>query len=437
MNRWAAPGPGLRARGDRGPGTRTRVTGLPMPWPAALGDRAAPPGSAASPGRPIAGAGPGRIASATPARLEREPARDRDPGRAPRARRGVSASAFEHPVLGAWMGDPATLRALSWEAEAAALMRFWTALAEAQAEAGVIPWASAWSVAAALARPPPAPEALAPRMRADGVVVPGLVEALRDRLPEAVRVHLHHGATSQDALDTALVLRLGDVLSDHADRLGGIDACLDGLADRFGDRPLMAVTRMRDALPIAARDRIDVWRAGVAEARAACAAARDAAPVQLGGPVGTLSALGARGPAVRAGLARRLGLADPGRAWHTDRGPVTACGATLERTARALGKMGLDLGLMAQDPVGAVTLAGGASSSMPHKVNPVDAELLVALARHAAALLGALAGAGLHELERSGAAWAQEWIALPQLAACSGGALAAAERILAAVRKIG
>jgi 3-carboxy-cis,cis-muconate cycloisomerase len=348
----------------------------------------------------------------------------------------VSASAFDHPLLGAWMGDPATLAALSWESEVAALMRFWTALAEAQAEAGIIPLASTAAVVAALAAPPPAPAALAARTRADGVVVPGLVEALRSRLPEAAKAHLHHGATSQDAVDTALTLRLQGALADHGARLDALASDLDVLAARYGDRPLTAVTRLRDALPITTGDRIDVWRAGLNEAAHGCRAARDALPVQLGGPVGTLAVLAPHGPAVRAGLARRLGLTDPGRGWHTTRGPIVDGGRAFEVTARSLGKLGLDLGLMAMDPVSAVSLAGGASSSMPHKVNPVDAELLVALSRHAAVLLGALAGTGLHELERSGAGWTGEWLTLPPLVACAGGALAAAERLLASVRDL-
>ena len=348
----------------------------------------------------------------------------------------MSASAFDHPVLGAWMGDPPTLAALSWEAEAAALMRFWIALAQAQAEADVIPRASAEAIGAALAAPPPAPEMLAAGSRADGVVVPGLVEILRTRLPEAARAHLHHGATSQDAVDTALTLRLRDVLGEHAARLDALAGGLGALAARYGDRPLTAVTRLRDALPITVRDRIGVWREGVIDAARGCRAARNAMPVQLGGPVGTLGALGLHGPTVRAGLARRLGLADPGRSWHTARGPIVDAGRAFEAAARATGKLGLDAGLMAMDPVGAIRLAGGASSSMPHKVNPVDAELLVALARHAAALLGALASAGLHELERSGAGWTAEWLTLPPLVASAGGALAAAERLLASAREI-
>jgi 3-carboxy-cis,cis-muconate cycloisomerase len=349
----------------------------------------------------------------------------------------MTASAFDHPLLGAWMGDPPTLAHFSWEAEGMSLLRFWGGLARASAAAGVIPATAADAIAGLGPAALPAADALAPRMRDDGVVVPGLVERLRERLPEAARPHLHHGATSQDAVDTALMLRLAALILAHAVRLDAIAAALDAVSERYGPRPLMAVTRMRDALPVTVADRLAVWRAGVEGAAAGARAGAAALPVQLGGPVGTLAAFGDRGDAVRGGLARGLGLADPGRAWHVDRTPVVAAAAALERTARALGKIGLDAGLMAQDPVAAIRLSGGGSSSMPHKVNPVDAELLVALARHAAVLLGGIAGAGLHELERSGAAWAQEWIALPQLAAAAGGALAAAERLIAGIEDIG
>ncbi len=348
----------------------------------------------------------------------------------------MSASPFDHPVLGAWTADTATMRQLAWDADMAAMLRFWTALAEAGAAAGVIPAADAAIIGAALGGPPPDAATLRDRGRRDGMVVPGLVAALRARLPPGVRPHLHHGATSQDAVDTALMLRMARLLDDHAGRLDGLATRLDLLAGRWGARPLMAVTRMREALPITVAARLGVWRAAVRGAASRARDRRAALPVQFGGPVGTLEALGGAGPAVRAGLARRLDLRDPGRAWHTDRTPVVDLAVALDATSRALGKLGMDAALMAQDAVGAIVLAGGSSSSMPHKVNPVDAELVVALARHSAAMMGAMAGAGLHELERSGAGWTQEWLALPQIAACAGGAIAAAERLLDAVQDI-
>ena len=346
--------------------------------------------------------------------------------------------ASTHPVLSAWLGDPATASHLTWEAEAAALLRFWRALAEASAEAGALPEAQARALLDAL-RPGllPAPAELADRMRRDGVVVPGLVDVLRARLPEAARPALHNGATSQDALDTALCLRLRPLLVEHATRLGALDGMLAGLGDRFGDRPLMTVTRLRDALPSTVGARVAAWRAGLGPAAAGLRAAAGALPVQLGGPVGDLRGLGAAGPAVRAGLAARLGLVDSGHAWHVDRGRLMAAAAALETGARAAAKPALDLGLMAQDRIGAARLSGGASSAMAHKVNPVDAELAPAMARHTAHLLGAMAASCLHELERSGMAWTGEWLALPDIALAAGGALAAAERLSVAVEQLG
>ena len=350
----------------------------------------------------------------------------------------MSLTPFEHPVLAAWTGDVATQAAFSWEAEAAGLMAFWRALAGAAGDAGAMPAGEAEALADALRGIdlPPA-DALVDRVQTDGMVVPGLVAALRARLPEAVRARLHQGATSQDALDTGLMLRLRDLLRWQADRLDALDAAWAAKATPMENRPLMAVTRLRDALPITVGDRVASWRAGLGGAAAACRAAADAAPVSLAGPVGTLGGFGDAGPAVRAGLARRLALADPGRSWHVDRAPAMAAASGLERAARALGKVGLDLGLMAQDAVAAATIRGGSSSAMAHKVNPVDAELCVAAARHAAAMLGAMAGAGLHELERSGAAWTQEWMALPQLAGAAGAALVAGERLVDAVESLG
>ena len=343
--------------------------------------------------------------------------------------------AFDHPVLAAWIGDPATEAALSWEAELAAMLRFERALAEAQAELGLIPVEVVGALRATEGFAPDL-DALRAATARDGVVVPGLVTQLRAAAGEAAR-HLHHGATSQDVIDTALMLRLVGLLHNYENRLGEIDDRLDDLALRWGARPLMAVTRMRDALPITVGDRIATWRAGVASARAQVARVRaEDLALQLAGPVGTLG-FGEDGPRLRAALAERLGLRDPGGSWHTERGRLLRIGGALAACTAALGKLGADLGLMAQDGVGAVVLEGGASSSMTHKVNPVDAELLATLAAHAAAAQGSLAHAALHASERSGLAWTLEWLALPQLLRATGGALRTGARVLDNVREMG
>jgi 3-carboxy-cis,cis-muconate cycloisomerase len=138
--------------------------------------------------------------------------------------------------------------------------------------------------------------------------------------------------------------------------------------------------------------------------------------VQLGGPVGDRKTFAGKGERIARHIARRLdlGLAEP---WHVARDPLVAFGSLLSLIAGSLGKFGADVTLLAQSEIGAITLAGGGgSSAMPHKSNPVKAEVLVSLARHIAGLAGTLHQAMVHENERSGAAWTLEWLTLPQCA---------------------
>lgn len=350
----------------------------------------------------------------------------------------MSAALFDHTVLSAWAGDAAAADALSFEADLAAMLRFEAALAEAEAECGVIPTAAARRIAATCDGFRPDISALRARARVDGVVAPGLIDQLRRALGPEAAPHLHVGATSQDVIDTSLMLRLAPLLADYQRRLSALRDDLAELDHRWGDRPLMAYTRLRAALPGRAHDRLSVWACALDEAQGRLRTVRETQlAVQFAGPVGVLDRLGGRAASVRARLAAQLELADPGGSWQVRRGRIGELAACLALVATALGKIGLDVGLMAQDGVDQIALEGGGSSSMPHKVNPVDAELLVALARHNAALLGAVGQAGLHEYERSGSGWTLEWLTLPAMLTATGAALNAGARLLAAVRRIG
>jgi len=133
-------------------------------------------------------------------------------------------------------------------------------------------------------------------------------------------------------------------------------------------------------------------------------------------------------------LARRLGLAD-GPCWHSERDCLADFASWLSLVSGALGKIGQDVALMAQNEIGEVKLAeGGGSSAMPHKSNPVRAEVLVALARFNAGLLGAEHQALVHENERSGAAWTLEWLTLPQMVAATGAAMRHAAALCGGLR---
>ena len=160
--------------------------------------------------------------------------------------------------------------------------------------------------------------------------------------------------------------------------------------------------------------------------------------VQLGGPAGNLDGYGRKGLTVAGELAKRLGLSSPADNWQTDRGRVVIVGGWLSQLTGALGKAGADICLMAQNEIGEVELAGaGGSSSMAHKRNPVKAEVLVALARYNATLLGALHQSLVHEQERSGAAWTLEWLALPQMCMTAGAATRIAEELFQSITSFG
>jgi 3-carboxy-cis,cis-muconate cycloisomerase len=130
-----------------------------------------------------------------------------------------------------------------------------------------------------------------------------------------------------------------------------------------------------------------------------------------------------------------LGLAVPAGSWHTARDNLAEFASWLSLLTGALGKIGQDIALLAQNEVGDVTVAGGGkSSAMPHKSNPVLAEILVALARYNATQLAALHQTLVHEQERSGAAWTLEWMVLPPMVVAAAAALSHAATLLNALQ---
>jgi 3-carboxy-cis,cis-muconate cycloisomerase len=338
----------------------------------------------------------------------------------------MSISVFEHPWLSALLGDREIARHFTGEAELQAMLRFEVALAKAEADLGLIPAAAAESIAAAAQSFQPDIARLAEATARDGVVVPEWVNQLRKAIGAPHDRHLHFASTSQDVIDTALILRLKDCVAILESRLGTLIDRLDGRMQEIGSTPLMAHTRLQRALPITWADKIQAWRAPLARHRERLRELKSRLLViQLGGPTGTLDALGTHGPAVVAAMARELGLGAPMICWHTARDGLAEFAGWLSLLTGSVGKIGQDVGLLAQSEVGAVTLArGGRSSAMPHKSNPVSAEILVTLARFNAAQLAVMHGALLHEQERSGAAWTLEWMILPQMTAATGAALA-------------
>ena len=338
-------------------------------------------------------------------------------------------------LLSTLAGDAEIEALLSDAAQLNAMVEFERALAEASAEAGLISEDAATAIDAAIAGFTPDWTGLEAGMAQDGVVVPALVKQLKALLPEPHRAALHQGATSQDVIDTALMLQLARVFDTYEARLSALLETLGALATEHGEKSLMAHTRMQVALPTTWGAKLASWSEPLKRhLRALVSMRRSLLVIQLGGPVGDRASFGPHGDAIAAGMARRLdlGLATP---WQTTRDPIIALGSLLAQMSGSLGKLGMDVTLLAQNEIGAVRLAGGGgSSAMAHKSNPVNAEVLVALARYNAGLSGTLNQALVHENERSGAAWTLEWLTLPPMLEATGASLRLAGILLEQIR---
>ncbi|WP_027167675.1 3-carboxy-cis,cis-muconate cycloisomerase [Mesorhizobium sp. WSM3224] len=349
----------------------------------------------------------------------------------------MTVSPFDHPLLSGLLGDEEAARHFSVEADIDAMLTFERALAEAEAERGVIPRDAEAAIIEALASFRPDTAKLRAGVTKDGVVVPELVRQIKAIVGEQYREFVHFGATSQDAFDTSLVLRLREAVEHIGLLLSENIVRLTGLEEEFGGRTLMAMTRMQPAIPITAADRIVSWRAplGRHQERLKELSVRLLA-VQFGGAAGTLEKLGDSAAAVRAALAAKLGLADAPQ-WHSQRDALAEFAGWLSLVTGGLGKFGQDVALMAHAGIDIELSGGGGSSAMPHKQNPVKAEALVALARFNAVQLSGMHQALVHEQERSGAAWTLEWLILPQMVVATACALRLAAELAAQIESLG
>jgi 3-carboxy-cis,cis-muconate cycloisomerase len=340
------------------------------------------------------------------------------------------------PLLAPILGDDAAARLFSAEADLEAMLRFEVALAEAQSRSGLVTAEAAKQIAIVAQGLSRNSADHAEAIARDAMVVPGLVAALKKAAGPSLEASIHLGSTSQDVIDTSLMLRAKQAISGIVERSKTIENLLSDLEKRFGALPLTARTRMQKALQVTVSNRLALWRIGNAAARTSLASL--SFPLQFGGPVGTLEAFGPKGSALKRELALALGLDVLDHCWHTERSPILSIGNACAGVTTALGKIGIDVVLMAQNEFSEVKLQGGGTSSvMHHKQNPVKAEVLVTLARFNASQLSALHAAGVHEQERSGTAWTLEWMVLPQMIVAAAASARLTEELLRSIERFG
>lgn len=345
---------------------------------------------------------------------------------------------LEQSWLWGLVGDDAAARIWSAERQAERMIAFESAHARALGKAGVVESARAERLATAIDNVTLDLASLQSGTRRDGVPIVELVAQLKAAVADdADRIHL--GATSQDVIDTGLVLTLREMTILILARLTDTTSRLDVLIARFGDEPLLGRTRMQAAEPIRVFDRLIAWLTPLLDHAERLALLRPRIErLQFGGAAGNRAALGKEGDAVARHLAEALDLDNPPRAWHATRESVVEYADHLVRLTGTLGKIGQDIALMSQQGIDEIVIAGGGTSSaMPHKRNPIDAELLITLARFNATLVAGLHQAMIHEQERSGAAWALEWLILPQITVATARSLDAATSLLDRVERMG
>lgn len=336
-------------------------------------------------------------------------------------------------------GDDALAALFSEEALLERFGAFEMALTRALGAHGLVDAGMADTAIAAMQSFEPDVNAIRRAMQTDGVPVPAYVRQLKAAAGDGAGA-IHVAATSQDLIDTATAMALRDAGSLLAGRVEAVLSAIGALDARFGGDALTGRTRMQAALPISVGDRLSAWSKPVSGSldrlERLC---NDVAQLQFGGPVGLgPDALGEAGPAVAGAMAADLGLRLPARPWHTDRSAFVAFGNWLSMVTGAVGKIGQDVALMAQQGIDEIELSsGGTSSAMPHKHNPVVAEKLVTLARYNAVQIGGLHQAMVHEQERSGSAWMLEWMILPPMVEATGRALTDADELLRSVTRIG
>ena len=313
----------------------------------------------------------------------------------------------------------------------ARMLDFEAALAHAEASVGVIPQAAADVIAAHCDVAQFDVDAIDRAARNAGNLAIPLVAALTRNVAHddaVAKGYVHWGATSQDAIDTGLVLQLRDALALVDADLARLTAALAKQARRQTATVLAGRTWLQQALPTTLGVKLATTVSALDRHRDRLTSARERALVlQFGGAVGTLASLHDRGLDVSAALGKALDLPIPDAPWHTQRDRLCEIASMLGMLTATLGKLARDLSLLAQTEVGEVDEPAapgrGGSSTMPQKRNPVGASIALAAAVRVPGLVATMLSAAVQEHERGLGDWPAEWEALPDIVQLAAGAL--------------
>ena len=315
---------------------------------------------------------------------------------------------------------PGMSAAFSQKAHVRGMLVFEAALARAQARIGIIPQEAANVIGANCREELFDVAALYQEAAVAGTPAIPLVRMLTARVEGDAKKFVHWGATSQDAIDTALMLQMRDGIDLLVTGLLAVCAACAALAEQHRHTLMAGRTLLQQALPITFGLKAARWLALATRQVHALRERRERTlAVQLGGAAGTLASLGDKGLLVVELLAEELKLSAPDLPWHTERDRIAEMAGTLGVVAGAMAKIAGDVVLLAQTEVGEASEGSapgkGGSSAMPQKHNPVDATGAIASARLAVGVVPVILSTMAQEHERAVGGWQAEWAAIPDL----------------------
>jgi 3-carboxy-cis,cis-muconate cycloisomerase len=334
------------------------------------------------------------------------------------------SSSIAEGLVDPLFGSAAVDAAVSDAAWLQAMLDFEAALAQAEADAGLVPALVAAEIAAACRAESFDVAEIGRASLASGNPAAPLVGLLTASVSPEAQEFVHLGATSQDVVDTAFSLMAKRAIDAMLDDLTAAAAACATLVKADARTLMTARTLLQPAVPTTFGFKAAGWLVGIDEARALLARVRvERLAVQLGGAAGTLASLQGAGVEVVSRLAARLGLAEPVLPWHTDRSRVAELAAALGTAAGVLGKVARDVTLLAQAEVAeAGESEHGTSSTLPQKRNPMRAVLILAASQRAPGLVGTVFSTMVQEHERAAGAWHAEWETVRELLRVTGGA---------------
>jgi 3-carboxy-cis,cis-muconate cycloisomerase len=308
------------------------------------------------------------------------------------------------------------------------------ALAKAEAQCGVIPAEAAEEIAERCSAAALDLDLLRHETEIVGYPILPLVHQISKQAGDSGG-YVHWGATTQDIMDTAVVLQLRDGFELVEADIRTLRHILAGLAARYRDTPMAGRTHLQQALPVTFGYKAAIWLNMFDRHQERLAQARPRVLVgEFAGAAGTLASLGDKGLAVQKAMMEELGLAVPVSTWHVARDGFAEAVNLLGLITGSLGKIALDVMILASNEFGELyepfVKGRGASSTMPQKRNPISSELMLACAKGVRQQAGLMMDAMVQDLERATGPWHAEWIAIPEAFILTAGALNQAKFML-------